>query len=253
MLIRTKLLVTFGLMLLIVVLVSGVALVELNNQDKAFQEYVAGATARERLVYEITKAVSERAIAARNLVLASSSSDVDSEKTAVLTAHEKVTAGMVRMKMLSNSSGLAARKSAELIGELEAIEKTYSSVAMIIIDMALKGQHEQAIEKMNRECRPLLNRLTKVADEYAAVAASDSKAMVVARQVEFNRHRILLMLACAMAAALAVVFGVLMTRSIVDPMNRAVDLAESVAAGDLTVSIPSGGHDEVARLLNALD
>ena len=253
MLIRTRLLITFGLMLLMVVLVSGVALAALNQQDMAFQEYVAGATARERLVNEITKAVGERAIAARNLVLASSPSEVESEKAAVLTAHEKVTAGMLRMKVLSNASDPAARRSAGLIGEFEAIEKNYSSVAMMIVDMALKGRHEQAIEKMNRECRPLLNRLTKVADEYAAMAASESNAMVMARKVEFNRQRISLVIGCAIAAALAIAFGLLMTRSIVDPMNRAFDLAESVATGDLTVSIPSGGHDEVGRLLSALD
>jgi methyl-accepting chemotaxis protein len=39
----------------------------------------------------------------------------------------------------------------------------------------------------------------------------------------------------------------------VRPLRQAVDVAESVAAGDLTVTIAAGGQDESARLLQSLD
>ena len=52
--------------------------------------------------------------------------------------------------------------------------------------------------------------------------------------------------------ALAGVFGWLITRSIVVPMNRARDAAIRVADGDLTVDLHSTGKDETAQLLQAL-
>ena len=57
-------------------------------------------------------------------------------------------------------------------------------------------------------------------------------------------------------AVLAVVLGILcsfvITRSIVVPIRRAVEVANTVAAGDLTSNIDGRGSDETAQLLQAL-
>ncbi|PZP35251.1 MAG: hypothetical protein DI603_04240 [Roseateles depolymerans] len=56
--------------------------------------------------------------------------------------------------------------------------------------------------------------------------------------------------------ALALVLGAgltwLITRSITEPLRRAVDLARAVAAGDLSTRIDAQGRDEIAELLSAL-
>jgi methyl-accepting chemotaxis protein len=48
------------------------------------------------------------------------------------------------------------------------------------------------------------------------------------------------------------VFGLALSRSIVRPLGRAVSLARTVAAGDLTTVIEVDGNDETAHLLHAL-
>ncbi|EJN09014.1 methyl-accepting chemotaxis protein [Herbaspirillum sp. YR522] len=53
-------------------------------------------------------------------------------------------------------------------------------------------------------------------------------------------------------AVLAIVFGVLATRSITRPMREAVTIAKTVAAGDLSSSITATGRDETGDLLRAL-
>jgi methyl-accepting chemotaxis protein len=47
-------------------------------------------------------------------------------------------------------------------------------------------------------------------------------------------------------------FGLSLSRSIASPLSRAVTLARTVAAGDLTTVIDVRGHDETAHLLGAL-
>ena len=61
-------------------------------------------------------------------------------------------------------------------------------------------------------------------------------------------------LASIVAAALAVGIAamVVLTRSIVAPVQRAVQLAETVAQGDLSTQIEATGRDETAQLLQAL-
>ena len=61
-----------------------------------------------------------------------------------------------------------------------------------------------------------------------------------------------LMAAIAMALTGGLLAAVSITRSITRPIVRAVEVAETVANGDLTSVIDDAGHDEVAQLLKAL-
>ena len=56
----------------------------------------------------------------------------------------------------------------------------------------------------------------------------------------------------AIAIAASVLLGLMLTRSIVRPLNEAVDIAEKVAAGDLSSHIEVSGKDETAVLMQAL-
>ncbi|HEX5806825.1 MAG TPA: methyl-accepting chemotaxis protein [Macromonas sp.] len=66
----------------------------------------------------------------------------------------------------------------------------------------------------------------------------------------------LVQMVVAGVAVVAVVLGILcsffITRSIVMPIRKAVDVANTVAAGDLTSVIAQGGSDETGQLLHAL-
>ncbi len=51
---------------------------------------------------------------------------------------------------------------------------------------------------------------------------------------------------------LAVLFGLALIRHMTRALNQAVRISEAVALGNLTESIPTGGHDEIAALMRAL-
>jgi methyl-accepting chemotaxis protein len=61
-----------------------------------------------------------------------------------------------------------------------------------------------------------------------------------------------LLFAAAVAIALGTAAAILLTRSITEPLRRAVALAGAVADGDLSVAVESSGRDETAQLLQAL-
>lgn len=54
------------------------------------------------------------------------------------------------------------------------------------------------------------------------------------------------------AIGLGVAIGLFITRSIIRPIARAVEVAETVARGDLTARIEVHGSDEASQLLGAL-
>jgi methyl-accepting chemotaxis protein len=67
-----------------------------------------------------------------------------------------------------------------------------------------------------------------------------------------DRARIVMVALGAVAIVMAAVLAYLVTRSITTPINRAVHVAQTVAAGDLTSQIAVNSTDETGKLLEAL-
>ena len=68
----------------------------------------------------------------------------------------------------------------------------------------------------------------------------------------YAQARLILISLGVAAMVLGTLLAALLTRSIIGPLARAVGLAETVAAGDLTSTIDSTARDEVGQLLRAL-
>ena len=90
-----------------------------------------------------------------------------------------------------------------------------------------------------------LNKLVALNTGYAKTASADAG--------EHYSSAITGIIAVAVVAALmTVLLAWLLTRSIVTPLNRALQAAETIAGGNLTKAIEIDGKDEPARLLGAL-
>jgi len=90
-----------------------------------------------------------------------------------------------------------------------------------------------------------LSDLTQHTRDGASTAAKASNAVYS----HAMRGTLLVM---ALSAVATIVLATLLTRSIVRPLSEAVEVADSVAKGNLTLAIDTRGNDEPARLLQAL-
>jgi len=87
-------------------------------------------------------------------------------------------------------------------------------------------------------------------------AAKHSRAMAALDKTvsDATSHSIWIMVTViVIALAFSVVVGFLITRSITGPMRQAVEAAERIAEGDVSVSISSSSRDEAGQLLSAMD
>ncbi|MBV5324515.1 MAG: HAMP domain-containing protein, partial [Rhodospirillaceae bacterium] len=69
---------------------------------------------------------------------------------------------------------------------------------------------------------------------------------------QFDSSRVLLVALGLLALATGVTLAVLLTRSVVRPLEQAVTLAQQVAAGELHGAIRHQRSDEIGKLLDAL-
>ncbi len=250
--VKTKLWLGFGLMAVIVALVSGAALYWLGHANQRFQIYLDGVAQRERLVSELETAAKSRAIAARNLVLVTKPEDKNVELEAVKKAHQKVKDALAQLKKNLDSGQGATAKDRELLARVDSVEDKYGPVALAIVAMAVEGRRDDAILKMNDECRPLLASLLSATSDFIGYEDQRSDEETAEAAQLFKQDRLTLLGTAAVAAVLAAFLGWAISRSVNDPLQRAIRVAEAVAEGDLRAEIDVTGQDEMSQLLAAL-
>jgi len=250
--IRTKLLGGFGLLAAIVVIVSGMALKALSDTNAEFSRYMNGINARATVSAQIRTAVDRRAIAARNLVLATKPSDVELELAEVNQAHKDVQDRLAKLKdMMANATDTSDR-ARELVADIVRIEASYGPVALRIVGLAQAGKKDEAIADIDDNCRPLLAQLVRATDAYATY--THERELAIAQQFadRYAMERNLLAGICLIAVVVAACGGLWLTRKITAPIGSAVDVARTVANGDLGSRINVSGNDETRDLLEAL-
>nr|WP_248802475.1 methyl-accepting chemotaxis protein [Pseudomonas sp. MWU13-2100] len=90
-----------------------------------------------------------------------------------------------------------------------------------------------------------LNQLVEINKAGAKVASAQAGE-------QYGNASFGIILVSVVAALMTVLLAWLLTRSIVVPLNKAVEAAETIAGGNLTKAIAVEGKDEPARLLGAL-
>jgi len=231
----------FGLLSVLVLVVSFAAIRALSGNHDDFTHYSQVNVAQAQLVTDVRAAVNRRAISARNLVLVTAPQDVEAEKQAVLAAHEDTQQKLAKLNAAIKQNPQITVEERRLVDEINRIEGLYGPVAQDIVKLALDGKKEEAIAKMNKECRPLLAALLKAAIDYQAFSKKSGDNSVAEAAGEYNQARWVLISASIAAVAAAVVLGFLITKSLVGSLGgepgTAAAVARSVAEGDLTTTI----------------
>lgn len=259
--VRAKLMWSFGGLALMVLIVAGVTINLLADANERFETFVQGSAARGNSAHLVREAIDLRAVAARNLVLVTSPQDLAVEKEVVTKAHADVGTNLSQLKKLSEAPD-AGDEGRKMVAEIADIEAAYAPVALSIVDMALSGKREEAIAKMNSECRPLLAKLVAVSAKYAEYQEANSKAKVEAARADYSAQRVYLIIGCCLAVVVAMAAGVLITRSLTGALGgepaELCEIVGKVADGNLTSKVfvrpgdTASVMSAVARMQNAL-
>ncbi len=250
---KHRLLVSFGVLALLVLLTAVLGLRAAATAHEAFSGYVSGAAHRMSLANHALEATNARAIAARNLVLIDDPARLAAEKENVARAHKAVGETLAR---LSESAAKAADpKVRELVQAIVAVEARYSPVALDVLAKVSAGDRAGAIAKMNAECLPLLAALLKAGDTYLAYGAQRADAEVARAGDVYQTARGVLIAALLVAFGTAAALGVLIPRGLIralgaEPaeLSRA---AERIAQGDLS-PVPGAAQAPAGSVLASM-
>ncbi|MBV8625848.1 MAG: MCP four helix bundle domain-containing protein [Herbaspirillum sp.] len=149
-------------------------------------------------------------------------------------------------------AAIADPEEKRLFDEVGKLRATYRDMRQKIFAMKTAGDVDKAREMTDTV-------LVKMMDDYANGVlryADFQKNLINAAAADIDRNyrsgRGMLIALGAIEMLLGAMLAWLLTRSITLPLNRALNIAENVAAGDLTSHIDSDTRDETGKLLHAL-
>jgi methyl-accepting chemotaxis protein-1 (serine sensor receptor) len=227
------------------------ALAALASTQARFDGHVDATSRLQSRAGQLLDAANARAIAARNMVLLPVGAERDREIREVGESHRKVQAVLGDLDRALASSGEQAELG-KALQDIRDTEQRYGPVALAILALVEAGTQDEAIVRMNRDCRPLLRELLERVATFQARVLRQGEASRTASAEAYRDTRIRLLALGAAALALAATLAVTIGRAVVRPMTRAVEAAHAIAGGDLAVDIQHRGRDEMAQLLQAL-
>jgi methyl-accepting chemotaxis protein len=121
-----------------------------------------------------------------------------------------------------------------------------------IVELVKSGKVEEARSQMIGVVLPLQENYIQAIEAFSHTQTDSMEAYGRAAAELADEAKLLLGILSAMAVLLATGIAWLLTRSITVPIARAVQVAQTVAAGDLTSRIEVSSRDETGQLLAAL-
>jgi methyl-accepting chemotaxis protein len=248
--IRTQLTVLLAVAALFLVSVAGVGAWGLQRSADFARHSHDENMPRQRASNELISAVSARAVAARNLTLATDPTVREHELEKVKRAHDATQAAVKQLQALTEHAGADERR---LVDAVVAAEAEYGPVALKITGVASSGDLPKAAAMIIEQCRPLLAQLEKAVGELlkveATVAETDHNGLLTAT------HNAIIWVALLglVALLLLVALGWFVTRGLVASSQHALQAVEKMAAGDMSLRLKVEGHSEPQRVLRALD
>ncbi|MBP1208337.1 methyl-accepting chemotaxis protein [Duganella sp. 1411] len=247
--IGTRLGLGFGV---VVILLAAVALVAINRIhliNQATDRILNDSFAKLTLSREIQTEVNVQSRLLRNAVIGMASPAEVREQLEKLDVSLKT----IEEHMGKLDGMLTLPKGKELFKTLSVHREAYTAARLALVKLIKDGQTEQAAKYVSKELRavqiPYFNSINAMEDFQESLMKKDGEEIAAdgALAVQFT---VILSVTAALAAVL---IGWFITRSITVPVNRAVALAQTVAAGDLSGTIDVQSKDEIGALLRALN
>ena len=245
--IGTRLAAGFALVLLLSVISTSYALYSARVNAEATREMMEKPLAKERLVSDwyvlIYSAIARTSMIAR-------STDETLSGVFAETIADSTKQGSELLKKIET---LLVSEEEKAIFKASIVERVKYQDAKTEVMNARKGGNAALAESTYRDS--FAPAATKYQNNVKALLAQQRQAIdATAHAIEAANARsfTLLLLLCALVVLLGSVCAWLITRSITAPLQAAVKVAETVAAGDLRTHFGTAASDEIGDLMRAL-
>ncbi|BEV16779.1 MCP four helix bundle domain-containing protein [Herbaspirillum sp. DW155] len=245
--ISVRLAIAFSVLIAVIAAIVSLGLARLADINKSLELVVNDRYKKIAIINTVSGKVDDIAIALRNQLLMTDPAQIANEQKTI----EKLSAENTKLYEELGSLIVNSEARAKFDNVTET-RKSYSALRKEIDKLATSGQKDAAIKLMLEKMVPLQKIYFAQLDELSDTQQKLMDKSVSDAEATYDTTRTIMLVSGVLAALFAAFIAWTIARSITRPLSRAVEVAETVAAGDLTAVIQVQSTDETGRLLQAL-
>ena len=213
---------------------------DFNTVVKANNVKIAQASNMRGHLNDVARAV-------RNMVIQKDPAFLQKQKEKIAEARKGEDEATSKLSAL-----IVTEKAKKLMDDINSSRETTRPLFNKVVEMVASGHHEEAAKFLLDDVQVAQDKWFAGIQAMIELQETQNQQLVDASEKSYD-SAFQLMLTMAVASILTgVCFGLLVTRSVTRPINEAVDVANSLAEGDLTVTVESKSKDETGLMMTAL-
>ena len=237
----------FGAVLVLMAALTMVGLNGMATVDNKLDEIVSDNMYKIGLINDMAEAVHVVTRVTRTIVLLDDKDAQASERRKLDAARQKYNDAFNALeKTAASEKGKAMRaKIKELAGEARGLTDK-------VLELGMAGNDKEAVKVLMGSAAPAAQKWQDALDENANLQQENTKKDTADAQAAYESARSLMLMLAGIAITLGVLIAWFLTTSIIKPLSVAVNTANSLAQGDLTVRIDNPSKDETGQVLLAM-
>ena len=237
----------FGFLMLLMVAMAGIGISQLAHLNGQMKDVLYQKYPNTVMAGDIIDQLNLVARSVRNVLLLKDPQQIQSENDRIVGAEKAIAQQLTKLdKQLTDAP------SRTLLASVLTAQKKYLEKRDKVLALVASGNKEPAIDLLISDVRPVQSAYMGAVDKLILQQNLMMQAAGNTVEQTYDTASNLLIGLAAAGLLLAAAIAYTITRSITIPLNRAVTVAQTVAAGDLTSQIDASGSDETAQLLDAL-
>ena len=245
--IGSRLALAFSVVIALLLVVLGVAISVMNGLSNVMDGVVDDRYAQIALSNKIKSTGDRGAITLGRILLATTPEQLKKYMDEYAAIRASNTENLANFEKLLHSEETKA-----IFDEQSKARKEYGVVVRKVFDLMAADKRAEAMAVYQDEMAGPQAKYYALIDKMVGQQAQSMVSDVADAKDNSRLAKIQMIGVSVLAVLLGVGTAYYITRSITRPIQRAITLAESVAAGDLTFQVQVEGTDEVGRLTSAL-
>ncbi len=246
--ISTKLAALIGVLSMLLLIIGGIGLYGMSKGDTALESMYT-----DRLVATDQLTEIDYLMLRNRLVVANALIEQTAERTGKSVAEVETNNGRIAKLWDAYMLSFLDPQEVQLAKDFAEKRKQFEQDAMQPAMVALRASDYKLVQSVVVEkIRPRFDAVRDVVTALVKHQVDEAKKEFDIESARFHTIRTASIASILLGLLFAVWFGWTLVRGITRPLQRAVDISDAVAHGDLTQAIATDGTDEISALMRAL-
>jgi methyl-accepting chemotaxis protein len=239
----------FGLLLLIMVVLIWEAISGMSDIQKNLERIVKVNNVRIDMLSDANHNMNQIFINLRNIVISNNPEKQREYQQRIVKYREDYNELFKKVEELTNKDD---KVSHELITSIKGAITAAAPLNNQVTELSLAGKNADAAVLLSKEAAPAGRKISEEIEKLIQHNMERNKHRYEQAEHEFSSSRTTMFGLGAAAIIMALFTAFYLTRGIVTPLNEAVAVANSLAQGDLTITVTAKSTDETGIMMSAI-